>query len=131
MMSIRQPTEMTDPHRQRGMALVGWLVLIFAVGSTGTLAIRTIPHYIDYHTMISVVEALPQNEVHVMSTRDIRSSLAKRFKVNNIRDLKVKDILGIERKRDRTALVLKYEVREHLLYNIDLVLVFSKRFDYT
>ena len=113
------------------MALVGWLVLIFVVGSTGTLAIRTIPHYIDYHTMISVVEALPQNEVHVMSTRDIRSSLAKRFKVNNIRDLKVKDILGIERKRDRTALVLKYEVREHLLYNIDLVLVFSKRFDYT
>ena len=39
------------------------------------LAIRTVPHYIDFYTMVSVVEALPKNQVHVMSKKKIRDSI--------------------------------------------------------
>lgn len=119
------------PRRQRGMAMIQWLVLILIVGGTATMAIRTVPHYIDYYTMVSVVEALPKNQVHVMSKQKIRESLKKRFKINNIREFDLTKIVAIERKRGVTAVTLEYEIREHLFYNVDVVLSFNKRFDYT
>ena len=126
-----QRNMMSGPRRQRGMALAQWMILVLIVGGTATVAIRTIPHYIDFYTMVSVVEALPKNQVHVMSKQKIRDSLRKRFKINNIRDVDIAKVVGIERKRGATALTLDYEVREHLFYNIDLIMSFSKRFDYS
>lgn len=123
--------ETSRPSRQRGMGLVQWLILIALVGGLATMAIRTIPHYIDFYTMVSVVEALPKNEVHVMSPQKIRDTLKKRLKINNIRDLDLSKVVSIQRKRGETELTLDYEIREHLVYNIDLVLTFNKRFDYT
>ena len=119
------------PRRQRGMAMIQWLILVLIVGGTAIVAIRTVPHYIDFYTMVSVVEALPKNHVHVMSKQKIRDSLKKRFKINNIREFDLTKIVAIERKRGATALTLEYEVREHLFYNVDVVLSFTKRFDYT
>jgi translation initiation factor RLI1 len=126
-----QRNMMSGPRRQRGMAMIQWMLLVLIVGGTATVAIRTIPHYIDFYTMVSVVEALPKNQVHVMSKQKIRDSLRKRFKINNIRDVDIAKVVGIERKRGATALTLDYEVREHLFYNIDLIMSFSKRFDYS
>jgi hypothetical protein len=122
---------MSGPRRQRGMAMIQWLILILIVGGTATMAVRTVPHYIDFYTMVSVVEALPKNRVHVMSKQKIRESLKKRFKINNIREFDLTKIVAIERKRGATALTLEYEIREHLFYNVDVVLSFNKRFDYT
>jgi hypothetical protein len=119
------------PRRQRGMAMIQWLILILIVGGMATMAVRTVPHYIDFYTMVSVVEALPKNKVHVMSKQKIRESLKKRFKINNIREFDLTKIVAIERKRGATALTLEYEIREHLFYNVDVVLSFNKRFDYT
>ena len=121
----------SGPRRQRGMAMIQWLILILIVGGTATMAIRTVPHYIDFYTMVSVVEALPKNQVHVMSKQKIRESLKKRFKINNIREFDLTIIVAIERKRGVTAVTLEYEIREHLFYNVDVVLSFNKRFDYT
>ena len=119
------------PRRQRGMAMIQWLILILIIGGAATMAIRTVPHYIDFYTMVSVVEALPKNQVHVMSKQKIRESLKKRFKINNIREFDLTKIVAIERKRGVTAVTLEYEIREHLFYNVDVVLSFNKRFDYT
>ena len=119
------------PRRQRGMAMIQWLILFLIVGGTATMAIRTVPHYIDFYTMVSVVEALPKNEVHVMSKKKIRDSLQKRFKINNIREFDLNKIVAIQRKRGATAVTLEYEIREHLFYNVDVVLSFNKRFEYS
>ncbi len=120
----------SGPRRQRGLALLQWMVLILIISGTAMLAIRTVPHYIDFYTMVSVVEARPKNQVHVMSKKKIRDSLLKRFKINNIREFDLTKIVAIERKRGATALTLEYEIREHLFYNVDVVLSFKKRFDY-
>ena len=122
---------MSRAHRQRGMALVQWMFLILIIGGIATAAIRTVPHYIDFYTMVSVVEALPDEQVHTMSKKNIRDSLRKRFKVNNIRDLDPAKVVAIDRKKGATELTLNYEVREHLFYNIDVVLSFNKRFNYS
>ena len=107
------------------------LLLVALIGGVGTLAVRLIPHYIDYATIVSLVEELPADQVHQMAFSDIRTSLKKRFLINNIRDLDPAKILKIERKRDGTSLVLDYERREPLVYNVDLILAFHREFHYT
>ena len=130
-MNRHRHVEYPGRKRQAGTSLVQWLVLIMIVGTIATMAIRTVPHYIDFYTMVSLVEALPDEQVHSMTKQKIRDSLKKRFKINNIRDLDPAKVVGIERKRGETTLELEYEVREHLFYNIDVVMSFTKRFNYS
>lgn len=122
---------MSRPGRQLGLSAMQVVVLILIIGGVVTAALRTVPHYLDFYTMVSVVEALPHEQVHVMSKQKIRDALQKRFKINNIRDVDMGKSVAIERKRGETSLTLAYEIREHLFYNIDLVLTFNRRFAYS
>lgn len=116
--------------RQRGAGMLSWICILAVAALLLTLALRLIPHYIDFRTMVGLIEDLPAGEVHDMTKKDIRDTLTKRFKINNIRDLKVTDVLTIERSRGETILLLDYEVRENMVANIDLVVMFDQRFDY-
>ncbi len=116
--------------KQRGASFLAWLLVVAAVAGAAVLGLRLIPHYIDYRTILSVVDALPQDRVHTMSKAEIREALHKRFLINNIRDLKVRDVIEIDRKREATILLLSYEVREDLIFNIDLVISFDQRLEY-
>lgn len=118
-------------RRQSGVSVVAMLLLVALIGGVGTLSVRLIPHYIDYGTIVSLVEELPPDQVHKMAFSDIRTSLKKRFLINNIRDLDPAKIVKMERKRDGTSLTIDYERREPLLYNVDLILVFHREFHYT
>ena len=120
----------TGPVRSRGLSSVGWLVALVVLVSVITLVLKLGPHYIDFYTMKSVIEGLPAAEVHRMSRADIDETLTKRFKVNNLRDFRIRDIIDIERARDVTALTVEYERREHLLLNLDVVITFDKRYEY-
>ena len=115
---------------QAGMSFLGILLVVAIVGSAVTLVLKLGPHYIDFYTVKSVIEDLPDQKVHEMSRRDIQESLQKRFKVNNLRDFKVVDILKIERGRDETTLLVNYEQREHLVSNVDIVLAFKEQYTY-
>jgi hypothetical protein len=115
---------------QAGMSFIGILLVVAIVISVVTLVLKLGPHYIDFYAVKSVIEDLPAQKVHEMSRREIQESLQKRFKVNNLRDFKVVDILKIERGRDQTVLQVNYEQREHLVSNVYIVLSFQEQFTY-
>ncbi len=117
-------------RQQTGLSILAWLVVLIVVGSIALLTVRLAPHYIDYRTLVSIIDGLPASSVHTMSKGEIRDTMLKRMKINNIRDLDVRDILEIDRKRDGTALILHYERREPLVYNVDLVVTFDRRFEF-
>jgi hypothetical protein len=112
------------------MSFVGVLLVVVVVASAVTLVLKLGPHYIDFYAVKAVIEDLPAQKVHEMSRTEIKESLQKRFKVNNLRDFKVSDILKIDRGRDDTVLNVKYEQREHLVSNVDVVLRFEEQFKY-
>ena len=116
---------------ERGVSIMAALLLVALIGAVGTLSVRLIPHYIDYGTIVSLIEELPPDSVHKMAASEIRGSMQKRFLINNIRDLDPGKIMKIERKRDGTTLIIDYERREPLVYNVDLILVFHREFHYT
>lgn len=127
---MRPITRSASRQRQRGLSMIGWLAVLVLIASGITLTLKLLPHYIDYRTIQSVLGGLPANEVHSMSRPALLESIDKRFTINNLRDFRIRDIIEIERSRDATALVVNYERREHLFFNIDVVIKFNDRFEY-
>jgi hypothetical protein len=120
----------SPPGRQAGLSALGTLVVLVVLVAAITLTLKLAPHYIDFYTMNSVLEGLPADDVRAMSRVSLNTTIEKRFKINNLRGFKISDIIKFDRSREGTVLELKYEVREHLFYNVDVVISFEKRYDY-
>ena len=117
---------MMNTSTQSGLSLFGWLgVLVIAVSAI-TLLLKLGPHYLDFRTLHAAVDSVPAGQVHQMSKAEVRDVLEKRFRINNLRDVPLKDALTIERDRDQTMLVFSYEKREHIVANIYAVLAFDE-----
>ena len=123
-------SSLNNATRHAGMSLLSLLSVVVVVGVVVILALRLGPHYIDFRTLDSVMEGLPKTQIHEMSKAQIREMLLKRYKINNIRDLKIRDVVSIERKQDETIITVAYEIREPLVYNIDAVLSFNESYRY-
>jgi hypothetical protein len=127
---MRPITRSASCHRQRGLSMIGWLAVLVLIAAGISLTLKLLPHYIDFRTMQSVLRGLPANEVHTMSRPALFESIDRRFTINNLREFKIRDIIEVERSRDATVLVVNYERREHLFFNIDVVINFNDRFEY-
>ena len=64
-----------------------------------------------------------------MSRKQIETHFKKQFRINSFRT-PIKEVMSIERDREQTLVNVNYEIREHLFYNVDVVLVFSDQFTY-
>ncbi len=115
---------MTQRTQQRGIGLYGWIFLIAVVGLGATLVIRLAPHYLNDRTLGTQLESLIANDnVKQMSRRQIREAMEKRLRINSL-NMDLRDIMTIEREGAQTRIVIDYEVREHIMGNIDVVLSF-------
>ena len=124
------PTHCGFGRRQRGMTFFGVVALLVGIAVVVTLTMRLGPHYLDWTTMQSIFDDLEKEDVHQMSKGDIRVSLAKRFKVNSLRDFNLREDIKIEQNKGNTSLLVDYEKREPIFLNIDIVLRFSGKHQY-
>lgn len=121
----------TPARRQRGLSAIGGLVVLVLVVGGIILTLKLAPHYIDFYTMQSVLEGMPAKDVRTLNRGALNDAIEKRFKINNLRDFKIRDIINVERSRDATVLEVSYERREHLFFNIDVVITFEKNYEYS
>jgi hypothetical protein len=118
------------PARQRGLSAIGIVLGLAVIASILTVALKLGPHLIDYRTILGVVNSLPADQVHRMSRAELTEVIEKRMRVNNLYELRARDIIDIERARELTTLTVGYERRENLFLNVDVVITFRKAFDY-
>lgn len=121
----------TLARRQRGLSAMGALLVLIVLVAGVTVTLKLAPHYIDFYTVQSVIEGLPENDVRTMPRAALSDNLKKRFKINNLRDFDIRDIITLDRSREGTVLEISYERREHLFLNIDVVISFHKRYEYS
>ena len=126
-----QSSPSSPAGRQRGLTAIGWLATLVVLVSGILLTLKIAPHYIDFYTVQSVIDGLPEQEVRNMSRAALHETLEKRFQINNLREFKIRDIITVERSRDATVLEVRYERRENLFLNVDVVITFHKRYEYT
>ena len=112
------------------MSIVPLLIIFVIVAMLLIGVMRFGSHYIDFSTITGVMESLPADQVHTMRLPEIRDVIEKRLKINNIRDLNVRNIIKLDRDKESTRLRVQYEIRDSLFYNIDIVLKFDETFQY-
>jgi hypothetical protein len=116
--------------KQRGFSLFGWLFILILLGLLAIATLRILPLYLDYFTVVDIVERLYEDGSAAKDTpRALREKLNKRFRTNNLWDLDSKDVVHIGRDRSRgTVLEIRYEVRTPLFYNLSVIANFEKTF---
>ncbi len=117
--------------RQKGMSIMSWVMVLVLGGIGANLGFKTVPHYVDFRAMCDLIATSSPEEIDKKSSRSVHSYLTKRFKINNLRDYKLADIVEIERTKTGTILNLHYIVTEHITGNADLTMTFDKTFEFS
>ncbi|KJK01849.1 hypothetical protein UB43_07320 [Pseudomonas sp. 21] len=120
---------MTYARSQKGMSLLGWLVVLAIVAFVASAAFKIIPHYLDYYAIEKAITSVETDKAaEVRTVPEFYSYVDKALMLNNIRDLKLDDALDVKLDNNEFRAHLKYEKREPLVQNIDLVVKFDKEF---
>ncbi len=114
-------------RKQRGLSLFAWLILIALAAFLAVVALKLIPIYLDYFTVSETLEAVAQERgISKENKRVIWSKIDKRLDLSYVDTVKAEHF-SVEVRKGTTTLILKWEVREHLFGNLDIVAAFEKR----
>lgn len=111
--------------RQRGIGLLGIMFWIAFVSGVASLAFKMGPAYMHFATVKSVMDSIQTDaELAGKGPREIISTLSKRLYINDVKGVSEKDF-KFEPAGPKRVLSVAYEVREHVVANVDVVMVFQ------
>ncbi|TVS16120.1 MAG: DUF4845 domain-containing protein [Gammaproteobacteria bacterium] len=114
---------------QRG-SFIGWFMVIVVILGISSVVIRLVPHYVDYRTMRSVLqEMVDDDRIARSNAAAFQRTFNERLRLNNIRGFDVANALTVEARTGTLTVDLRYEVREPLFGNADIVLKFEESFE--
>ena len=120
---------MTFARSQKGLSILGWLVVLAVVAFLASTAFKIIPHYLDYMSMEKIISSVETDKaLNIQTVGDFYEHVSKGMQVNGIRDLDMKKVLKVNVENNEFRAHLKYEKREPLSENLDLVVRFDKEF---
>lgn len=120
---------MTFAGPQKGFSFLGWLLILTLVAFTASTAFKLIPHYLDYMSMKKIISSVETDKaLEITTVSDFYSHVSKGMQVNSIRDLDLEKALSVTVENNQFLAHLKYEKREPLIQNIDLVVKFDHEF---
>ncbi|MGE8294850.1 MAG: DUF4845 domain-containing protein [Pseudomonas sp.] len=120
---------MTFARSQQGLSILGWLVVLAVVAFFASTGFKVLPHYLDYMSMEKIITSVETDKAaDVRTVGEFYNHVSKGMQVNNIRDLNMRDALEVKVENNEFRVHLKYEKREPLIENLDLVVNFDKEF---
>jgi Domain of unknown function (DUF4845) len=119
---------MTRPSQQRGISMIGWATILLVAVVFGTAALRMVPVYMEHNTIATAIKSVLQDsKTALMSPREVRDALGKRFTINQVDAISVNDLI-ITKDSGILKISTDYEVREPLFYNVSIVMTFQDEF---
>lgn len=122
---------MHTPHSQRGISMLSWIAILLVVVFFVLFAMRTVPAYFNYYTLVQVAQGVQQDRsLRDLPAQAVRKKLDTRMRINDVDDVGDVGYDAVQIRQGSEGgwvLVLDYEVREPLLGNIDLVMSFNRR----
>ena len=84
MMRTRPLIEDGSFERQRGMTVIGMLLLIIVIAFVALIAMKVVPMYVQYFSIKSTIESIRKEpQVAQMSPMDIQNAIQKRFDIGD------------------------------------------------
>jgi hypothetical protein len=112
---------------QRGITLIGWMLLLIPIGIVGYAGIRVTPIYLNYFRVIKVLEqTASEGKGEATNPIEARASIERRFNVEYVDTPDAKDI-DIHRDGDHWVAIAKYEEVAPLFGNLSLLVEFDKQ----
>ena len=114
---------------QRGVTLIGWVILLIPIAIVGYAGIRLAPIFLNYYR---VVQALNQEATEMKTSggpitpQNVRGGLDRRFDVGYVDHPTGKDI-DIHRDGDHWVAVADYEDLAPLFGNVSILVQFHKQ----
>ena len=112
-------------NRQRGMTLMGWVIVLAVFGVFAIAVLRAGPLYMEYYKIHSVLTSLPKEMGSGTTKQDIYSYLSKRFNIEAITVIKAKEV-KIERKGENYEVRANYDARSPFIGNLNFIITFDK-----
>ena len=107
---------------QRGMTVIGMLLLLIVIAFVALIAMKVVPMYMQYFTVKSTIESVRKESVSSMTTVDIQNAIQKRFDTGYVENVKAKD-LKIRNVPGGKALDLVYQDERELFEGMGLFVV--------
>lgn len=76
---------------QRGLGILGFLLVLTAFGILGSVALKAFPAYMEYLSVQATVTRLA-HDATLQTDRDIRTAFDRQMQVDYIRDLSSRDL---------------------------------------
>lgn len=114
--------------KQRGVSLIGFLVILLVVGFFGYMAMKLVPAYSEYLGVVKAMNGQVSAGTSGKPINEIRSELLRRMDFQYVDDATVKpsDITISQQNGGTSVLTVSYDKDIPFLYNIDFLLHFSK-----
>ena len=122
---------MSVRSQQRGMTLIGFVVVLAVLGFFAFTAMRLFPVYSEYYSVTQAMKAVQQEPgVSTWDVGRVRNALERHFIISYVDSVKPKDAKLI-RQSNGNKLQITYEVRRPFAYNIDFVAKFDHSVELT
>ena len=119
---------MKQLSRQRGITLLGLIMVLFLIGFAAFIGMKLLPVYQEYFSVVQGMKSVAaQPGVNRRQGPEIKEMLMKRFYISYVESVK-RGHITVSRKNVLTVRI-RYEVRRSLLGNIDFVAKFDKTVD--
>jgi len=110
---------------QRGLTLIGFLIVLSVAGFFAFLIMRLFPVYSEYYSVVTAMKSLANEpDIGKKSPAEISTLLSRRFNISYVDSVK-REHIKLTREGNGYVLNIAYEVRRPLLYNLDFVAVFD------
>ena len=110
---------------QRGVTMIGWIVLLIPVAIVGYSGIRLVPIYLNYTKIARAMSQLAQESRGSDTQQNIRFALEKRLDIEQVSFPDAKDFT-IRREGQSWVLEIEYEDGAPLMSNVSLTAKFKK-----
>jgi Tfp pilus assembly protein PilE len=117
---------MQGMNKQRGITLIGFIMVLAVVGIFLFLGLRLFPVYAEYYSAVTDLKAAcRESDAPKASLQDMRNKLDRRFNISYVDSINTAKDLKLIKEGDQKLLNIKYEVRKPLIYNLDFVAKFD------
>jgi Tfp pilus assembly protein PilE len=110
-------------QRQRGISFIGFIVVLAVVGFFLFLGMKIGPTYIEYYSIRNAVDKVAA-EAKGADVNTIRNAMERQMTIDYAGSYKP-EFVRVIRDGNQLNLVLNYEIRKPLIYNLDFVAKFQ------
>ncbi len=118
-------------RQQRGLSMIGFLLVAALVVMAAMLAMKLVPAYIEFFSVKKILVSMGQEtSLQGKSNADIRSDFSRRTAADYVSVVKAEDLM-VDRSSGTPVVSVDYEFRTKLIGNVSLVVDFSASSDST